>query len=115
MRTACRISSSRETMGCCMPGSTYGRAPPLQSKALTGAEEAAWLRAWHAGDGSCKLWDAHTLTCLHALAGESGGATSCHLDLTGPAESPDLLKTVLVHPPHRPRHMHTHLLSTQRV
>ena len=88
---------------------------PCNGKPLTGAKKAAWLRAWHAGDGSCKLWDARTLACLHALEGESGGATSCHLALTGPAESPDLLKTVLVRPPHRPRRMHTHLFSAQEV
>ena len=85
------------------------------SNPLTGAEEAAWLRGWHAGDGSCKLWDARTLACLHALAGESGGATSCHLALTGATESPNLLKTVLVRPPHRPVHTHTRFLSAGGV
>ena len=54
-------------------------ASSCNSKPLTWAEENTWLRAWHAGDGSCKLWDARTLACLHVLAGESGGATSCYL------------------------------------
>lgn len=53
----------------------------------------------HAGDGSCKLWDRRTLACLHTLAGESGGVTSCHLALIGATEVPDLQQTVLVSPP----------------
>ena len=74
------------------------------------------LRARRAGDGSCKLWDGRTLACLHALAGESGGATSCHLALTGATEAPELFKTVLVRPPHRPRRMqHNQFLSAEGV
>ena len=98
-----------------MSASTYGREPPLQFYALIGTEGPRGSAARHAGDGSCKLWDAYTLACLHALAGESGGATSCHLALTGAAESPNLLKTVLVRPPYRHKCTHTDLLSAGGV
>ena len=96
-----------------MPASPVAGSLSCISKPLTWAEETTWLRAWHAGDGSCKLWDARTLACLHALAGESGGATSCYLALTGAAESPDLQRTVLVRPPHRPRYIHPIFMLAQ--
>ena len=68
----------------------------------------------HPGDGSCKLWDRRTLACLHALAGESGGVTSCHLALTSATQAPDLQQTVLVSPP-RPGYRPANLLSARRV
>lgn len=51
---------------------------------------------WHAGDKSCKVWDSSMLTCLHSLAADCGGVTSCHIASTGSAGSSAGQQTVLV-------------------
>ena len=57
------------------------------------------MRPWLAGDGSCKLWDLATLTCLQNLGAASGGVTSCHIPLAGMADSAAGQHAVLVSPP----------------